>query len=186
MTTYSAIYGQSIFDVCLNTYGSLDYLLRLITDNDIPNINYTPFSGQKFTWDETLTADQAVNQTSQNGHIIYATATLKNSSVISVVKVSEGQGFEVPQYTKPVNDASLNYYQITLESQYVAAGGESSFTVSDLIGGSIIQITRETQPLKNYAYSFNSNVGQITLAGAPLDQYETVYIIYSKIITVTA
>lgn len=186
MTTYQAIFGQSIFDVCLNTYGSLDYLLKLITDNGVPNINYTPFSGQQFAWDETLTEDQAVNQVSQNNHIIYATATLKNTSIISVVRVSEGEGFEVPKYYQPVNKVSLNYYQVTLEYQYSACGGENSFIVTDLIDGDVIQITRETQPLKLAAYSFNKNSGQITLNGAPLDQYETVYIIYSKIVTVPA
>ncbi len=184
MTTFTAIFGQSIFDVCLNTYGSFDYLLKLITDNNIPNINYTPYSGQQFTWDETLTADQAVNQTSQNAKIIYATATLKNTAIVSVVRITEGEGFDVPKYYQPINKTSLNYYQVTLEYQYQAGGGENSFIVTDLIDGDVIQITRETQPLKLAAYSFNKNSGQITLTGAPLEQYETVYIIYSKIVTV--
>lgn len=182
MTTYKSIYGQSIFDVCLNTYGTIDYLLKLITDNDIENINYTPYSGQEFTWDETLTSDQAVNQTSQNANIIYATATLFNASVLSVVRIADGEGFEVPTYYQPINQGDLNKYQVTLEYQYTAGDIESSISIADLINADIVQITRETQPLKTSDYQFNKNTGQITLTGNPLEQYEMLYIIYTKYI----
>jgi len=79
MLQYKAVDNQNIFDICLNTYGTLDLLNKLIEDNGIDNINVNPASGQLFIWDETLTADQAVNQISQNANIIYATRFLPNS-----------------------------------------------------------------------------------------------------------
>ena len=82
MLQYKAINGQSLLDICLNTYGSLDFLTKLIQDNGIENANYTPFSGQSFVWDELLTVDQSVNQQSQNSGIIYATKEDSQSHII--------------------------------------------------------------------------------------------------------
>jgi len=79
MLQYKAVTGQSLLDICLNTYGSFDLLTKLIEDNGIDNANYTPFSGQVFVWDEKLTVDQAVNQQTQNSNIAYATADSINT-----------------------------------------------------------------------------------------------------------
>lgn len=69
------------------------------------------------------------------------------------------------------------YYQNTLSTQYVASGGESSVIISDLINATIIQITRETQPLATADYTFDYTNGQINFTN-PLTQYEKVFIIY--------
>jgi len=91
MLQYKAVDNQNIFDVCLNTYGTLDLLNKLLEDNKIDNVNINPASGQLFTWDETLTADQAINQISQNTGIIYATKYLKNSMDASVITGTPGK-----------------------------------------------------------------------------------------------
>ncbi len=75
MLIIQAVEGQSIYDICLQTYGSLDYLVKLLQDNNIASINVTPYSGQTFTWDETLATDQTI---SQNSTITYATKALTN------------------------------------------------------------------------------------------------------------
>lgn len=184
MLAYKAVYGQSLFDVCLNTYGTFDYLAKLLIDNNVENIDITPYSGQIFNWDEMLVADQQVNITSQNSKIIYATSVIKNGSVLSVIESkSQGGGISIPNYYQPPNQISIAKYQITLETEYIAEGGETEILISDLIGASIIQITRETQPLKINEFSFNTNNGQITFIVSPLNEYETIYIIYSKMIT---
>lgn len=73
MLEYKSINGQSLMDVCLSTYGNLDFMLKLIQDNDIPNINYRPTSGQIFLWNETVNIDETVNRVSHNGNIAYCT-----------------------------------------------------------------------------------------------------------------
>ena len=86
MLQYKAVEGQNLLDVCLNTYGSLDFMIKLMQDNGIDNINTSPVSGQVFTWNETLTIDQLVNQISQNSNIIYATKYLPNNPAIGTVQ----------------------------------------------------------------------------------------------------
>jgi hypothetical protein len=86
MLQYKAVEGQNLLDICLNTYGSLDFMIKLLQDNDIDNINVSPISGQLFTWDETLTVDQLVNQISQNSNIVYATKFLANSPAVGTVQ----------------------------------------------------------------------------------------------------
>ena len=62
MTEFAAIENSSILDVCLNTYGSLNYLGKLLFDNKWPSATTYPKAGDIFMFDETL-----VNiQTNQN------------------------------------------------------------------------------------------------------------------------
>lgn len=69
MQTFTAISNSTIYDVCLNTYGTLDLLVKLMTDNNFTSINDYPANGQEFVFDETLVANQAVKQV----NIKYAT-----------------------------------------------------------------------------------------------------------------
>lgn len=66
MTTYTAVRGQSLRDVCLITYGSLDFLTKLAIDNDISDLNDVNLSGITFSYDESLVVSQTVAQ-SVNG-----------------------------------------------------------------------------------------------------------------------
>jgi hypothetical protein len=69
MTTFTAVSNSTIYDVCLNTYGTLDLLVKLMTDNNFLGVNIYPVNGQLFVYDETLIANQAIAKT----NIIYAT-----------------------------------------------------------------------------------------------------------------
>jgi hypothetical protein len=181
MLVFNAIAGQSIWDICLNTYGSFDRMVKLLQDNNLDNVNIVPSSRQPFSWDEKLSTDQLVNQTSKNSKIIYATSALINGNVLSIVHGNDNTN-NGNNYVQPPNpQAPMIHYQLTAEVQYTASGSETSFILSQLIGTTIIQITREIQPLKNGDYSFNSNTGQITLTTA-LTTGEVLYIIYGKII----
>jgi hypothetical protein len=57
---YKAVNGQSLLDVCLNTYGTTDLLYKLLQDNSIANLDYTPVTGQAFVYDDDLVIDQGV------------------------------------------------------------------------------------------------------------------------------
>lgn len=69
MQQFSAVSNSTIYDVCLNTYGSLDFLVKLMMDNNFTGVNDFPANGQIFNFDETLIANQDV----KNVNIIYAT-----------------------------------------------------------------------------------------------------------------
>lgn len=69
MQVFTAISNSTIYDVCLNTYGTLNLLVKLMVDNDFPGVNEYPANGQEFIFDESLVANQAV----KNVNIKYAT-----------------------------------------------------------------------------------------------------------------
>lgn len=70
---YKVQLGQSLFDVCLNTYGSLDFMYKLITDNGVNNILYQPVTGQVFTYDPALTVNPTISRTKSISDIRYST-----------------------------------------------------------------------------------------------------------------
>jgi hypothetical protein len=181
MLAYPSVYGQSIWDVCLNTYGSFDYLRKLLDDNGIENIDQVPASGQVFNWDETISTN--ANQISSNSNVILATGMLKNSSVLSVVEENEAIGIVFPVYNQPSNPVIGKKYEVTLETQYIAGGGETSIILTELIGSSIVQLNREIQPQRAGTFTLNINTGQITFSSDPLVETETIYIIYTKIVS---
>src|ERR1035437_6693793 len=180
MLTVNNVSGQSILDLCTQCYGSLDLLSKFIQDNSVDNVNVLPMSGQSFIWDETLSN----NIISKNIKDIYATAVLANGNVLSIVE-SQGQqgGIPTPNYYQPPNNIYVTKYEQTLETQYIAGGGETFIILPELIGATIVQLNREIQPQRSGTYSLNINTGQVTFTSDPLAATETIYIIYTKIVT---
>ena len=70
--TYTAKDGQSIYDVCLNTYGTLNLLFKLIKDNKISSTNEQRLAGKVFTFDTSLIIDNSIFNVVNNA-IVYAT-----------------------------------------------------------------------------------------------------------------
>jgi hypothetical protein len=73
MTKFMAVENSTIYDVCLNTYGSLDFLIKLMVDNDFAGVETRPKAGQEFIFDESLVVNQQVYNTNFNKNIKYAT-----------------------------------------------------------------------------------------------------------------
>lgn len=57
LTSFKVIEGQSVYDLVLNTYGTLNLLGKLIVDNDIDDINALTVTGQVVWYDDLLIAD---------------------------------------------------------------------------------------------------------------------------------
>lgn len=74
MRIYNAIQGQSIYDVCLQTYGSLDYLFKLMQDNAINGLDERVVSGQTFIWDDSLVFNQQTNAAFSLSDKLFSTA----------------------------------------------------------------------------------------------------------------
>lgn len=62
MKLYLALEGQSILDVCLDTYGTFDLIVKLMNENSFNGVNTKPFTGQEFWYDETLVSDISLQQ----------------------------------------------------------------------------------------------------------------------------
>jgi len=70
---FNAVNGQSLLDVCLNTYGTSDLLLKLMQDNGVSNLDYTPATGQVFVYDDSLVINQGLNVFFLQAGVKYAT-----------------------------------------------------------------------------------------------------------------
>lgn len=73
MQQFSAVSDQSLYDVCLNTYGDLGFLYKLLQDNGVPSVKDDVVTGQIFLWDDSLVINQQINQAFAASGIKYAT-----------------------------------------------------------------------------------------------------------------
>lgn len=61
MSSIQSINQQTMYDLCLMTYGTLDRLIKFITDNNILDVNYIPLLPQVFVYDPSLITDGKTN-----------------------------------------------------------------------------------------------------------------------------
>ena len=189
MLQFNNVNGQSFIDICLNTYGSLDYLSKLLTDNGIESIDDVPPASKTWHWDETLVSDERANIIQTNQQIYFATSSDIAGNVLSIIVNDESNSpYQNPWLQDVINTAPLGgggtmNYMKTSDLQYTASGGETGVTNSVLIGAEIIQITREMLPLKTSEFTFNQYAGTITLVSDTLETGETLYVIYNKLTT---
>jgi hypothetical protein len=87
--------GQSVSDLCLMSYGTLDLLVKFCADNEVDDVNYVPPLPTLFTYDSTLVNDQLTN------NYIYATATDPALLPTDYFYVSQGGNFYVNQFNSP-------------------------------------------------------------------------------------
>lgn len=73
MTKFIAVDNSTIYDVCLNTYGSLDYLVKLMEENNFDGVETMPKAGQEFLFDEEMVVNQHIYLSNLNDNIKYAT-----------------------------------------------------------------------------------------------------------------
>ena len=72
MQQYNCQNGQSWYDVCLNTYGSLDYLGKLVSDNG-GELNVQPTTNTVIYWDQSLVKDSSLLSLIKNNGYVYNT-----------------------------------------------------------------------------------------------------------------
>lgn len=158
MQSFNSISNGTIYDVCLNTYGNLDLLVKLMVDNGFEGVNVYPENGQEFIYDDSL--------------------VLKANKVISKYATRFNNIID------PTNLSNMAYEQI-LETMYVAAAdGETSIIVTDLIGNRIVSVEKEIKPLSAVNYNFNITLGRINLLnGVSMSGGEQLSILYGKMVT---
>lgn len=70
---YKTSNGQSIKDICLNIYGNIDLIYKLIRDSGTNGINYIPKTGDVFLYDPTLIIGNSSSRTKIISDTRYAT-----------------------------------------------------------------------------------------------------------------
>lgn len=73
MAEFKSSAGQTIYDICLQTYGDLFFLLKLIQDNNVDSVNTAFFRGKVFIFDESLVNNAALSNRNRNDSIKYIT-----------------------------------------------------------------------------------------------------------------
>lgn len=179
---YTAVSGQSLADVCMNTYGSMDYFFKLLKDSGIANANQIPYTGQPFTWDNTLVVDANVNRTTVLGGIRYATAYSNNNNTFYIVG-DNGVTPPPPGDPTPPPIIPVSMYQKTSATSYEATtDGETIITLPSLEGKNITQIEKNIQPLTDLEWSWNKVTAVLTLTDA-IGTGEKLFIIYNEMIS---
>jgi hypothetical protein len=182
MITFYAVSGQSLPDVCMNTYGSMDYYFKLLQDNGITDADSLPSTNFPFLWDNTLVVDAQNQRTIDLTDLKFATANSGNGNTFSIVSgapstpliITGGGG--TPAITS-------NMYQKTSATSYTATTeGETAITLLPLQTKSILQIERNIEPLLTTEYSWNSTTGVLTMVN-PMSIGESLYILYTEMIT---
>jgi hypothetical protein len=196
LKNYSAIFGQSIFDVCLNTYGSLDRLVKLLQDSGAgQGVNDTPASGQVYVYDDALVVDQQVNQSFLLSGLRYATLLGKNGSTYYVIKQKQPRTLprpndpEIPDETGLPGPPNDDMAKVTEAANYTSNADGTTLIIplnkdgNSMSGGlyDIVQVEIEIKPLKVGDWQWNKNTGQlILLNGVVLDNTQTIFYIYEK------
>ena len=183
MLNYYAVYGQSLPDICLNTYGSMDYFYKLLQDSGIADANQVPYTGQLFVYDPTVIVDVSVNRTTTLNNIRYATANAGNGNTYYLT--TGGTGNPKPHNPPPQPPTIYNMYEKVSALNYTSISdtGETSIVIPTLTGKTIVQIERNIQPYKTSEWSFNKTTATLTLT-EPIFKDETLFIIYKEMITI--
>ena len=188
---YNAKFGQSIYDVTLNAYGTLDNIIKLLQDSGNQGVDDVPISGQLYVYDDSLVSDQQVQQQYALSGIRYATLTGTNGTYYIINQdrptpiLPGNTGGDGPTTSPPMGYA-------VGQTQFVSnADGTTIITPVDadgasMIGYDIIAIEREIRPIENIPapnqrWSWNKLTGVLTLQhGETLDAGVTLFILYSK------
>lgn len=191
LKNYKAVNGQSIYDVCLNTYGTLDRLIKQLVDSGgAQGVNDVPASGQAYVYDDDLVVDQAVNQAYLLTSVRYATVNGTNGQTYYIINQNEPP--TVPPGTLPPIVPPINPNDMITQvngAQFVSgADGTTVITLMDkdgnsMIGNDLIQIEKEIRPIVNANWVWNKFTGTLTLInGEVVDYGQTLFYLYSKVV----
>lgn len=187
MQVYNAINGQSIFDVCLQTYGGLDFLSKLMVDNGFPNMNSDPYSGQAFVFDESLIVDQLTNAGNRGTKLATLLSPAKvdqsGSDQLTLITKRYATSYQAPTISSPIE--INNMYQTNDTDSYTAgADGETSVSLPAWIGWDVLYVEDDIKPLKKSEYAWNKSSGTFTLQGGlSLNSGQTLFFIFKQMVS---
>jgi hypothetical protein len=88
---HHARFGQSIFDVCLQTYGIMRHLYKLIQDNGLSSAQEQIIQGRQFIFDLSLVNDISLLNYNESGNIFYITSnsTIETDNSLLNIELEE-------------------------------------------------------------------------------------------------
>lgn len=134
MRQYKGTYGQTMLDVCLNTYGTLNYFVKLCRDNNV-DPEHKVSTGDSFIWDETLAVDQSINRLTNERGVVYQTAPKDY--------FDEPLPPSTPKFTMEFTTTSANEEVMFQATGLTSSGGLININWGD---GSPLGVADETAP----------------------------------------
>jgi len=134
--TYYALNNQTIYDVCLMTYGTLDQLFKLIQDNDFGSVNNYPLQGQAFAWEDTLVFNEQVFISNTAVATNYATRSAMVGNIYYDIE-GNGQPSGGSQVVSPVapgagtGSALYDYYLVFNNDVRFSTNGDGQVVFTD-------------------------------------------------------
>ena len=166
---FNCVNGSSFSDVCLNTYGSMDYYVKLLNDNNLEPDD-VPFSGQAIMWDNSLVTDEGIQQQTIANNIIYATDTGYYATPLIPTTITNTND------TMILNDTALLDNELVISHTLLQNTSASSAAVIGVIVG-IKQMT-------NTQYIHDAVAGTVTLTnGATMAKGDTTFIMVNTTTT---
>lgn len=93
--TYFCQTGQSVYDVCLQLYGTLDELINLIYLNDFGGLNDTQIQGRQVTFELIKRQDSLLGKYNFQNNINYATIYVPATIPPTSFELREDGGYEL-------------------------------------------------------------------------------------------
>ena len=172
MQIFNSIDGQSVLDVCLNTYGSLDYVGKMMSDNGVELS--TDMAGRAARFDDTLIADQVITKTAKAATLFSPLPSSDNTQSLSIISRKYSTGADLtPQSTD----------NMKIENDYYVAGtdGVTTATLSGRIGWDVKLVIKEVKPLLPSEFTWNKTTGALALLGGlSLMTNETLFFLFTK------
>lgn len=191
LQTYRAVNGQSAYDVCLNTYGSLDFLYKLLQDSGAGSVDDEVVTGQPFYFNDDLIVDQIISAGLKGAKLatMYSPAVqVATDGQQSLKIISQQYATALPAGNLLAPDGSgqiiTNMYEITKADNYTA-GAENEVTVAmpQWIGWGMTLVIKEGMPVKPVNYTWNGVTGQLALLnGLALSKDETIFMLFNSLI----
>lgn len=188
---YNASKGQSIYDVTLNAYGTLDNIVKLLQDSGDQGVDDVPASNQLYFFDDSLVKDQAVNQAYTLSGIKYATLVGGNGSYYVILQdkqiPSTPSETATPGGNNPVNeDFMIGQTQFVSNADGTTVISPVDADGNSMIGYDVIALELEIRPIENLPtpnqkWSWNKITATLSLHnGEVVDNGQTLFILYNK------
>lgn len=92
--SFKVISGQSVFDLLLNTYGTINLLGKLITDNNWTDLSTLTTTGQVIYYDDELIADYNLFDSIQQNNTKFRTGVAEEFRITDnnvILQTDDGQ-----------------------------------------------------------------------------------------------
>ena len=92
---YFCLTGQSVYDVCLQLYGTLDELMNLIVQNNFSGLNDSQIQGRQVIFELIKRQDSLLGKYNFQNNVNYATIYVKPIPPVISFELREDGGFEL-------------------------------------------------------------------------------------------